>query len=54
MHMVNREFVFSDKNVHEKVSIFNKTLMNIFSNYIPNKFRKSYKKRVLQSTLQEM
>ena len=26
-----------NKSVHEQVTIFNQTLMNIFSNYIPNK-----------------
>ena len=26
------------KNVHQQVEIFNKTLLNIFHNYIPNKF----------------
>ena len=31
---VNWEFLFFKKSVHEKVSIFNSTLMNIFSNYI--------------------
>ena len=30
-------FYFSNKNVHEQVIIFNQTLINIFSNYIPNK-----------------
>ena len=28
---------FSDKNVHEQVELFNKTLLNIFHNFIPNK-----------------
>ena len=32
------EFSLFTKNVHEQVAIFNQTLMNIFSNYIPNKF----------------
>ena len=35
---VNWKFLFFNKSVHEHVSIFNNTLMNIFSNYIPNKF----------------
>ena len=35
---MNWNSVFSHKNVHEQVAIFNQTLMNIFSNYIPNKF----------------
>ena len=33
---VNWNFVLSHKNVHEQVVIFNQTLMNIFSKYIPN------------------
>ena len=35
---VNWEFLFFNKSVHEQVSTFNNTLMNIFSNYLPNKF----------------
>ena len=35
---VNSNFLFSHKNVHEQVVIFNQTLMNISSNYIPDKF----------------
>ena len=27
----------SNKNVHQQVNIFNKTIINIFSNFIPNK-----------------
>ena len=29
--------LFEGKNVHEKVHFFNKTILNIFHNYIPNK-----------------
>ena len=36
--MVDWRFMFLNKNVYEQVSIFNNTLMNIFSNYIPNKY----------------
>ena len=36
--MVDWRFMFLTKNVHEQVSIFNNTLINIFSNYIPNKY----------------
>ena len=36
--MVDWRFTFLNKNVHEQVSIFNNTLKNIFSNYIPNKY----------------
>ena len=34
---MNWSSLFSRKNVHEQVVIFNPTLMNIFSNCIPNK-----------------
>ena len=37
--MVDWRFTFLNKNVHEQVSIFNNTLKNIFSNYIPNKYK---------------
>ena len=30
--------MFMNKTVHEQVTIFNTILMNIFSNYIPNKY----------------
>ena len=36
--MVNWGFLLSNKSVHERVSILNNSLMNIFSNYTPNKF----------------
>ena len=29
--------MFNNKSVHKQVSIFNETLMNIFSNFTPNK-----------------
>ena len=35
--LVNWNFLFSHKNVHEQVVIFSYTLMNIFSSYLPNK-----------------
>ena len=35
---VNWQFLFFNQSVHKQVSIFNNTLMNNFSNYIPNKF----------------
>ena len=34
---VNWEVMFNNKSVHKQVSIFNKILMNIFSNFTPNK-----------------
>lgn len=36
--MVNWGFLLSNKSVHERVSILNNSLMNIFSNYTPYKF----------------
>ena len=37
MELVNWNFLFSPKNVYDQVVIFNQTLMNIFSNYMPKK-----------------
>ena len=37
IELVNWNFLFSNKSVLEQVIIFDQTLMNIFSNYIPNK-----------------
>ena len=34
--IINWEFLFQNENVHEQV-ILNKTLLNAFSNYVPNK-----------------
>ena len=34
---MNWNFLFSNKSIHEQVTIFNQTLMNIFSNYTPSK-----------------
>ena len=36
--MVDWQFMFLNKNTHQQVAIFNDILMNIFSNYIPNKY----------------
>ena len=36
--MVNWGVLLSNKGVHERVSILNNSLMNIFSNYTPNEF----------------
>ena len=38
IELVNWETLFHNKTVHKQVSIFNETLMNIFSNFIPNKY----------------
>ena len=35
--MINWEAMFANKSVHDQVSIFNKTLINVFLNFIPNK-----------------
>ena len=35
---VHWRFPFFNKNVHQQVNIFNKTSMNIFSSFIPNKY----------------
>ena len=34
---VNWEVIFNNKSVHKQLSIFNETLMNMFSNLTPNK-----------------
>ena len=36
--MVDWQFMFLNKNTHEQVVIFKDILMNIFCNYIPNKY----------------
>ena len=36
--MVDWRFMFLNKNVHKQVSISNNTLVNSFTNYIPNKY----------------
>ena len=33
----NWEVIFINKGIHKQVSIFNETLMNIFSNFTPNR-----------------
>ena len=35
--MINWEAMFANKSVHDQVNIFNKTLINVFLNFIPNK-----------------
>ena len=37
LKQVNWEFSFKKKNVYEQVLILNKTFLNVFSNYVPNK-----------------
>ena len=35
--MFNWENLFQNKNIHDQLKLFNKTVDNIFYNYIPNK-----------------
>ena len=35
--MFHWKAMFANKNVDENVNIFNKVLINVFSNFIPNK-----------------
>ena len=37
LKQVNWDFLFQNKSVHEQVRILNKTLLNVFANYVPNK-----------------
>ena len=37
INQVDWKFMFSCKNVHQQVNIFNKTITNIFSDFIPKK-----------------
>ena len=37
INQVDWKFMFSCKNVHQPVNIFHKTIINIFSNFIPYK-----------------
>ena len=37
LKQINWKFLFSNRSVHQQVDILNNTLMNVFSNFIPNK-----------------
>ena len=37
LKQINWRFLFSNKLVHQQAEILNNTLMNVFSNFIPNK-----------------
>ena len=37
LKQINCRILFSNKSVHQQVEILNNTLMNVFSNFIPNK-----------------
>ena len=37
LEKIDWRFFFSNKSVHQQVKILNNTLMNVFSNFIPNK-----------------
>ena len=36
--MFNWEKLFQNKNIHDQLKLFNERVVNIVSNYIPNKF----------------
>ena len=38
LNKVDWEFLFSNKSVTQQVIIFNRSVMNVFSNFVPNKF----------------
>ena len=38
IELVNWETLFQNKTVHKQVSMFNETLMSIFSDFIPDKY----------------
>ena len=38
LDLINWERLFNNKNINEQVSILNETMLNVFSNYIPNKY----------------
>ena len=37
LKQINWRFLFSNKSVHQQVKILNNTLVNVFSNFVPNK-----------------
>ena len=37
LNSVDWNFVFSNKNVHQQAEYLNNVLMNVFTNFIPNK-----------------
>ena len=39
LDLVNWDFIFLNKTVHDEVLPFNQVLMKIFTNYIPNKYK---------------
>ena len=38
LDLINWERLFNKKNINEQVSILNETILNVFSNYVPNKY----------------
>ena len=38
IEMFNWEKLFQNKNIHDQLKLFNETIVNIVSSYIPNKF----------------
>ena len=38
LHSVNRERLFDQLDINAQVAAFNETILNIFRNYVPNKY----------------
>ena len=38
LDLINWERLFNNKNINEQVSILNETILNLFSNYVPDKY----------------
>ena len=38
LDLINWERLFNNKNINEQVSILNETILNVFSNYVPNTY----------------
>ena len=38
LDLINWERLFNNKNINEQVSILNETILNVFSNFVPNKY----------------
>ena len=38
LDLINWERLFNNKNINKQVSILNQTILNVFSNYVPNKY----------------
>ena len=51
LKQVNWEFLFQNKNVNEQVFILNKTLLNAFPNFVPNKKDPLWRTQYLKSQI---